>query len=238
MERALGVDGDMLRKVYGIFCHCRKPASATVRKGDYVSMLQKNPSLMASFTNTPLCSEAFSVHAARPQVWGDILVHLNCHESDVLTWAAVLEVIRWHCDLCFDRVGATAVGPGGHRCERGLPGPAFSNGNMQSRLATLMTGDESPAMALAPFTVATPVRAGGAIADTRITNAPRGADSGGVVIDEPRVNPSAAALPSNVPATTPLSRLSSLGSPSGRQVQDPTQCFDVNHGSAPASPAA
>merc|ERR1719324_716586 len=99
-------------------------------------MLQKNPSLMASFTNTPLCSEAFSAHAARPQVWGDILVHLNCHESDILTWAAVLEVIRWHCDLCFDRVGAT------------------------------------------------PVRAGAAVADTRITNAPRGAGSGDVVTDE------------------------------------------------------
>jgi len=144
METTLGVDGAMLRKIYGLFSHCQKGASvsAPVRKGDFVRLLQKNPAMMASFTSTPLCIDSDADRVARPQVWGEVLVHLNCHESDVLTWADVLEVIRWHCDLCFDRVPAMAVGPGGYRYS-GLPGAAFANGRAKDRLTKLMVGSEN-----------------------------------------------------------------------------------------------
>lgn len=145
METCLGVDRTMLSKVFGIFVHCQRggPAASPVRKGDFVRVLQKNPSLMASFASTPLCSGALSEAAFTPQIWGDVLVHLNCFESDVLTWADVLEVIRWRCDLCFDRVPSTAVGPGGYRCERALAGPAYANGKSKQRLTQLVTGSEA-----------------------------------------------------------------------------------------------
>jgi hypothetical protein len=145
MERSLGVNHDMLHSLFRMFIYFLKgrPVASPVRIKDFVCYLQMHDSLMKSFRNTGLCSPDILARTSNPRFWDDVVVHLNCHSSDSLTWADILEVIRWQCDVCFGRVGIADVGPGGYSCDRGRPGPAVPiNAKSRDSLAKYMTGGE------------------------------------------------------------------------------------------------
>lgn len=99
MEANLGVDGAMLRRVHERFEHCRKRTSQNyVRRGDFVRSLHTCPTLLSSFAVEPICKpEAGQVMV--PRLWGDVAMDLAAQESDLLTWANVLDVVRKNRDL-------------------------------------------------------------------------------------------------------------------------------------------
>jgi len=147
MEEELGLDGAMLRRIYSRFVNCQG-RGGLARTGDFVQCVQKCDSLVAALATVPLIPPEKlppGQPKARPGSWGDVILDLACHESGILSWADVLETVRWHRDLCLGYVVANPVS-----ASRGSPGPALANGPSRGRLAKLLLGcyvEESNAQA-------------------------------------------------------------------------------------------
>jgi len=146
----LGINSDMLKRFHERFVYCQRGNHTThaVRRMDLVASIQSCHKLAPDLSNTLLLNPGERCErkaSALPRTWGDVFLDLNRHEFDLLSWADVLDVIRWNWDIQVGNVRPDAVGPGGLRpCQRpDYPGPAVANGPSRDKLIKLITGTEA-----------------------------------------------------------------------------------------------
>lgn len=115
LEEALGVDLGILSRIHNRFVHCQRAsnAAAPVPRGTLARSVKSCESLMVALRGTPLGPSRGAVPRGRRRTWGDVVVDLECHEFDALTWADVLEVVRWSREIDLGLSDPASGGPAG-----------------------------------------------------------------------------------------------------------------------------
>mmetsp|Transcript_33111 Transcript_33111/g.103674 ORF Transcript_33111/g.103674 Transcript_33111/m.103674 type:complete len:318 (-) Transcript_33111:54-1007(-) len=153
MEVHLGVDGSLLRRLHERFEYCRR-TSHSVRRGDLSRSLENCSSLLAAIAITPVCLPGAG-QVVVPRIWGDVAMDLTMHESDLLSWADVLEVVRTNRDISLGLLPAPS--PGKRTQQRPGFGPVMKVSEAKERLEGMM-GLPRPKPAAASSREASPAR--------------------------------------------------------------------------------
>lgn len=115
MQGALGVDQGVLRRLHSRFAYCQRGGVAP--RGSLMRSVKSCAALMAAMHGAPLHAPGAAPPGGggTPRSWADVLVDLECHELDALSWCDVLEVVRWNRELELGIASPEAAGPSGHR---------------------------------------------------------------------------------------------------------------------------
>eukprot|EP00930_Biecheleria_cincta_P033441 TRINITY_DN23171_c0_g1_i1.p1 TRINITY_DN23171_c0_g1~~TRINITY_DN23171_c0_g1_i1.p1 ORF type:complete len:1194 (-),score=137.97 TRINITY_DN23171_c0_g1_i1:202-3783(-) len=110
----LGLDGDLMRRLFDVFVYCRRSSASPVRvvRQNFIDKIKANPNLSRDLAMTSL----LPAHVAKERVyWGHVLLDITCMDAGSIAWSDVLEVVRWNCAVSLGLVEQGMSGPGGLR---------------------------------------------------------------------------------------------------------------------------
>lgn len=143
LELKFGISAAMLNRLYNRFSYCQRSQNpfVAVPRGTLVKSIKSCEDLLADFQRTSLRIPGAEPPKTRIRNWSDVIVDLECHEYDAVTWADVLEVVRWNRELELGVVSPDALGPSGHIATRGTSGPPLRVSPHRARLVDAMASD-------------------------------------------------------------------------------------------------